>query len=410
MHAPTLPRPWAGACLLLAASFFVSPAQAQDASGNGAASEVQGTTARPAAAFRRLSPTPLTRLPEWHLVQARTDGMRDAGRASPQPQLAPVHALRAFKLQFQNGDHKLRRVGVFAEDRFVTFALADGNGDDPFLAHAEFVNLADGAMAEVAGIGGGKFEIPLPAGPSGHVPVLAGFEFRRTDGTDANLRNIGVWLDTTRGVVRVSLIDDQGLDLRQFQETIGATIAGALLPGVMDWAGPVAGIVGPSILGGAIGGKVIRQQYGNQRGYQVRVRYAWIPRVAVKSSGALAGTERDMAMPSDWQRAPRVDLLQGFEFTFMNSDHHLLGIAVNDLWQSAPAPRPAPVPAATSTNPSTTNAAANAIASARAQADAAAAQRAAPPNAKGVMFQDNNRDDPVQWSYTYVTLHGDPRP
>mgnify|MGYP001606669905 CR=1 FL=1 len=392
-----------GACLLCALPFALATlpqAEAQD-----------GATATP-----RIVPAPnvtdaLRRAPlqqavamDWRIVRAETTGMRDAGRAAPQPALSAVHGLRGFKLQFENGDHKLRRIGVVGEGRFVTFALADGNGDDPFLARAEFVNLSAGQMAEVAGIGGGKFEIPLPAGPAGHVPVLAGFEFRRADGSDANLRNIGLWLDSERGVARVSLVDDQGLDLRGLQETIGATIAAAVLPGVMEWAGPVAGGVAP-VLGSTIGGRVVQQHYAGQRGYQVRVRYAWIPRTAVQSFGALAGTDRDTAMPANWQGSPRVDLLQGFEFTFMNSDHHLLALAVNDLWPSAPPPAPAPAPLLPRTG-GTPQGQAPLVGLAQRQP----APQTAATQAKGVVFQDNNKDDPVQWSYTYVTLRGNATP
>lgn len=361
------------------------------------------------APLHRIMPQPQVRPMPWSIVRAETTGMRDAGRAAPQPALSAVHGLRGFKLQFQNGDHKLRRIGVMGEDRFVTFALADHNGDDPFLAHAEFVNLSAGQLAEVAGIGGGKFEIPLPAGPAQHVPVLAGFEFRRADGTDANLRNIGLWLDSERGVVRVSLIDDQGLDLRGLEAVIGASIGAAVLPGVVDWAAPIAGVSAP-ITGGIIGRRAIQQHYDGKRGYQVRVRYAWIPRVAVQAFGALAGTDRDMAMPANWQGSPRVDLLQGFEFTFMNSDHHLLGLAVNDLWPGAPPARntPSTPPSAGLPAPGTTQQSALAALGQRQPAAQAPAQDM-PPRAKGVMFQDNNQDDPVQWSYTYLTLRGDAR-
>ncbi len=395
-----LPRHLAGACLLLAALPLSLAAQSPPPTEQPAL--LRPTTQEQ---LRRVPLRPLTALApmEWRISRAETNGMRDAGRAAPQPVVAPIHGLRGFKLQFQNGDHKLRRLGVVAEDRFVTFALADNNGDDPFLAHAEFINLSAGQMGEVAGIGGGKFEIPLPAGPANHVPVLSGFEFRRTEGTDANLRNIGLWLDTERGVVRVSLIDDQGLDLRSLQETIGATIAATVLPGVMEWAGPVAGGVAP-ILGSTIGGRAVQQHYEGRRGYQVRVRYAWVPRNAVQSFGALAGTDRDTSMPANWQGSPRVDLLQGFEFTFMNSDHHLLGIAVNDLWPSAqPAPAtPSVLPSPANNQQSTLSALGQ-----RQPAPTPPAQQGTPPPAKGVFFQDNNKDDPVQWSYTYITLRGD---
>ena len=38
------------------------------------------------------------------------------------------------------------------------------------------------------------------------------------------------------------------------------------------------------------------------------------------------------------------------------------------------------------------------------------APQTAATQAKGVVFQDNNKDDPVQWSYTYVTLRGNATP
>ena len=391
-----------GACLLLGAlplMLAMPPASAQD----GATAAQRAVPVPKAGQVLRVMPTPQARL-EWSVVRAETTGMRDIGRASPQPALAPVHALRGFKLQFQNGDHKLRRLGVTAEDRFVNFALADSNGDDPFLAHAELLNLSGGQMAEVAGIGGGKFEIPLPAGPAGHVPVLSGFEFRRADGSDANLRNVGIWLDSQRGVARVSLIDDQGLDLRGLEAAIGASIGAVVLPGVMEWAAPIAGVAAP-ITGGIIGRRTIQQHYEGKRGYQVRVRYAWIPRGAVQAFGALAGTERTMIEPSQWQSAPRVDLLQGFEFTFKNADHHLLGIAVNDLWPSAAPARNTALPPL----PPTAGTTSNQNAALAGLGQRASTPQGAGPVAKGVMFQDNNKDDPVEWSYTYVTLRGDAR-
>ena len=310
--------------------------------------------------------------PSEHIVRqvsrAETVGMRDIGRAAPQPALDPVYALRGFNLRFQNGDHKLRRIGVLGDGRFVNFALADSNGDDPFTANAEFINLSQGRMGEVAAMGSGKFDIPLPPIPEGHVPVLAGFEFRRADGTDANVRNIGVWLDPTNAVARVSLIDDNGLDLRGLEATLGAFIAGIALPGVSDWAAPIAMGSSP-VIGQFLGDRVLKATYGKQRGYQVRVLYALIPRLTIAREGALAGTDRTADNPSGLDRAPRVDLLQGFEFTFMNSDHHLLGLAVNGRRRNED-------------------------------------EKAHP----GVLFRDNNRDDPVQWQYTYVTLRDTPAP
>src|SRR5690606_24043462 len=139
-----------------------------------------------------LSPVPLE-APQLH--QARIDGLRDNGPAALDRALSSGWALAGFNLRFGNGDHRLRRIGVLGEERFVRFALADSNGDDPFNASARLTSLPGIKVQQVSADGGGKFEIPLPGrAQANSTLVLSGFEFRRSDGTDANLRNIGVWL------------------------------------------------------------------------------------------------------------------------------------------------------------------------------------------------------------------------
>ncbi|KAF1686849.1 hypothetical protein B1992_05500 [Pseudoxanthomonas broegbernensis] len=280
---------------------------------------------------------------------ARIDGLRDSGPAALDRPLPGGWALAGFDLRFGNGDHKLRRIGVLGEERFVRFALADGNGDDPFNASARLSALPGVRVQQVSADGGGKFEIRLPGrAPADSTLVLSGFQFQRADGTDANLRNIGVWLDPQRNRVRVSLMDDQGLDFRGLEASLGAMAASAAipLPGLLETGSVVAGT------GAAVKG--IGRMSGKYRGYRVTVQYAWIPNATVAQKGALAGTQaRRGGAPSS-----RIDALQGFEFTFNNSDHHLLGLGVNG----------------------------------RGNGEA--------------FFQDNNTDDPMQWSATYLTLRG----
>jgi hypothetical protein len=91
---------------------------------------------------------------------------------------------------------------------------------------------------------------------------------------------------------------------------------------------------------------------GKYRPYRVTVQYAWIPNAIVERESAMSGTDRQRR-----QRPPSsIDALQGFEVMFTNSDHHLLGLGVN------------------------------------------------PSGHGGVLFQDNNNDDPMQWTLAYVTL------
>ena len=288
-------------------------------------------------------------LPRGHLElhRAAIQGLRDSGPAALDRPLPGGWALAGFELRFLNGDHKLRRIGALGEERFVRLALADQNGDDPFAGRVLLTSLPGAKVQQVSADGGGKFDIPLPGrAPPDSTLVLSGFEFRRSDGTDANLRNIGVWLDPERRVARVSLTDDQGLDFRGLEASLGAMAASLLvpLPGLLEAGSVVAGT-------GATA-RAIGQRSGQYRGYRVTVQYAWIPNDQVASRGALAGTDRTRTAPAN----ARIDALQGFEFTFTNSDHHLLGLGLNGDGRG------------------------------------------------GALFQDNNTDDPMQWYASYLTL------
>lgn len=285
----------------------------------------------------------------WGTALAAMPGLRDSGNAAVAPALPPAYALSGFSLKFDNGDHKLRRIGVLGRGRFTHFALADSNGDDPFSASARYTTFAgptaQGVVTgQVIAQGGGKFEIPLRGNPPPDATlVLSGFEFQREDGSDANLRSIGVWMDSDRKVARVSLMDDQGVDFRGFENTVGAAFANGVLPGVFE--GVLAANVPAAV-------RQIRGA-GAYRPYRVTVQYAWVPKAWVDQEGAISGTDRQRR-----QRPPsRIDALQGFEVMFTNGDHHVLGLGVN------------------------------------------------PGGAGGVLFQDNNTDDPLQWTAAYLTLN-----
>lgn len=329
-------RPHCLAALLGASLLLAMPGQAQ--------------VSKPQV-LRPAGPLPMTRAlaPVSHHL-ARVDGLRDQGQAALDTPLPEGWALAGFHLGFRNGDHKLRRVGVVPEGRFVRFALADQNGDDPFEARARLTGIPGSRVQQVVAEGGGKFEIPLPGdAPADATLVLSGFEFRRTDGSDANLRNIALWAVPERNRIIVSLTDDQGLDFRGLEASLGAAAVNAVLPlpGIMETVVPIAS--GQALQRATTG--AIRRMSGKYRGYRVTVQYAWIPRARIEREGALAGGDRRHRAPPS-----RIDALQGFEFTFNNSDHHLLGIGVNG-------------------------------------------------NGRGdIFFQDNNTDDPIQWSVAYLTL------
>lgn len=335
------------ACGTAAAQVVVTPPPPREGVTVKPPAKRAGVMVLPAAAIKDDGAKPVE-LPTWSSARAHNAGLRDSGNTAINPALPAAFALNGFSLKFDNGDHKLRRIGVLGRGRFTELALADSNGDDPFSASASYtIFTGNGAgqivTGQVVAEGGGKFEIPLRGNaPANSTLVLSGFAFQREDGSDANLRNIGVWLDSERKVARVSLMDDQGVDFRGFETTIGAAFLNGVLPGAFE-------VMLATNVPRAV--RAIRSA-GKYRPYRVTVQYAWIPNAMVEQESAMSGTDRQRR-----QRPPsRIDALQGFEVMFTNSDHHLLGLGVN------------------------------------------------PSGNGGVLFQDNNNDDPMQWSAAYVTL------
>lgn len=286
----------------------------------------------------------------WHMSSARITGARNEQRAVPNDQrfLGPVAALNAFSLRFENGDHKIRRMAVLAEDRFVRFSFADQDSNDPFEATARWLVISRGQQYETSGNGGGTFHLPLQAGPPGHTAVLTGFNIQRQGGTDANVRSFGIWLEDDEdgnAVVRVSLLDDMGQDFRGFAEAVFAGMAASLIPTVEIVASHAVAVDGLSRFGAQ----------GGPRPYAATIQYAWIPDSLIVREGAAAGG-------NDRQFNPLQPIaLQGFFLHFDNEDHHLLEVGVD-----------------------------------------AGSQR-------GIRYRDNNWDDPVRWEVQYVVINDEMR-
>jgi hypothetical protein len=292
----------------------------------------------------------LTEPARWHVSTARVNAAGNEQRTVPGEQrvLEPVAALSAFSLRFQNGDHKLRRMAVLDEDRFVRFSFADQDSNDPFEAQARWLVISAGAQHEVSGNGGGTFHLPLEPGPPGHTAVLTGFDIQRQGGTDANVRSFGIWLEADedgRPVARVTLLDDMGQDFRGLAEATFAGMAASLIPTAENLASHAVAVDGLSRFGAS----------GGPRPYAATIQYAWIPDALITRAGAAAGgNDREF----DNRRAIA---LQGFYFHFGNEDHHLLEVGV---W---------------------------------------------PDPQRGIRYRDNNWDDPVQWEVQYVELNDEMR-
>jgi len=313
--------------------------------------------ARPIAPKIDVPLLPLTPAPtKWSVSNAFESNMRDSMDVAASAPLTGTTALTGFRFRFTSGDHKLRRVGVVPKDRLPAFSYADSNGDDSFAASASWAVLSTGKTGSVTASGGGQFEISLPGGKvAGHKLVLSGFEFRRQDRTDANVRSIGVWLDSARATARVMLMDDQGPDFRGFERTIGMALLGAPA-GELKFTADTMVLAAQRVNRG--------EANGRYRPYAVTVHYAWVPDTAVAGTDVYTGTGR---APASGKAFPPNGVLQGFEFFFTNSDHHLLDIGVIGPMMKMPPS----LPLATG---------------------------------EVITFQDDNRDDGIRWAAAFANL------
>lgn len=234
--------------------------------------------------------------------EVRTQGAHGSILTAPSQPIGPTAALSDFHFGFGNGDHKFRRLQLLVEGQMVRAALNDSNDDDPFQVYASWVNFSGGTAGVARGTGHGRdvTRLAIPAGPPRHVFALRGFEFRRNEGTDANIRHIGI--RHVGGTIEVLLSDDEGMDLRG-------------PGGAMNVLDPMHSFLHQQLRAGGRQG----------RPYEAIVQYVWIPEVLVASTGTITGSargQRDAArVPQGWAA------IRGFTFSFLNSDHHLLAIA-----------------------------------------------------------------------------------
>ncbi|WP_240007950.1 hypothetical protein [Pseudaquidulcibacter saccharophilus] len=260
-------------------------------------------------------------------------------------------ALSSFVFNFNNGDHKLRKIAVGNYLGKAQFTFADQDSNDPFYGKARWYQSSDFITGSVIAVGGGEFEISIPR-KAGYTPILSGFSFSRKDGTDANVRTIGVRIDPNRSVVRVALIDDQGFDFRVIESQLAAGFAWSFMPvGHME-----------AIFATATGATSYMAAHeftkNNMRAYTADIRYTLVPNGYINAKGAVSGSNNKIEsgrLPKDGEKIA----LSGFIFSFKNSDHHLLQLKV-DLQSN--------------------------------------------DSAESVVYRDGDGGDPFEWNAEYVTL------
>jgi hypothetical protein len=309
------------------------------------------------------SATPASPAITQSVTNASVDDMRRGGQVAVNGTLAGIPLLNGFRFRFSNGDHELRQVGVVADGASsAVMTFFDKNGDDPFSAQATWVVLNGGATrATVLAAGAGFMDVPLTPRPPNTRLVLTGFSLFRND--DFNVRMVGIWLDEARNVARVSFFDDQGGAANGAVPLGDAGWEFGKWPGAQN-RGTKARVV-TSVAAAVNEMRAIKDAAPNGfRPYGVRIQYAFIPTSVVEGDDYFTGSTR---VPASGKVFPSRGALQGFEFVFDNSDHHLLDFGIMP-----------PL--------------------------AGSVVRSKAPSNEFVAFQDKNRDDPMRWAVRFVKL------
>lgn len=274
--------------------------------------------------------------------------------------LSAAPALSDFRLWFNNGDHMVRTIGVMHDHGAMQAYFNDQNGDDQFRVKAKWINIPGATGGTITAAGGGTFNIQLPPKPANSTIVISGFKFERQNATDANIRTIAIKIDQQNSIAQVSLIDDQREDYRGIVEP---TMTGGVLGLV-----PFGTLFGSGISMESIIRGIMNEGRTTARPYAATIQYAFVPNSRITSNGAVSGVDRLKSNMQGQQPTNGHLVYRGFVFRFNNSDHHLLGMGIH-LNGMPPFPGQ--------------------------RADATAP----------ITWQDNNRDDPLQWYVDYSMVN-----
>lgn len=305
-------------------------------------------------------------------------------------------ALSEFRFGFLNGDHRLRVATIMPGGEYFQGAFADVNGDDPFYAEGRWLRVPEAQGGVVEAIVRGVADIPIPRGPANTTLVLSGFEFQRQDGTEANIRTLAVSTDSSRAQIRTVMLDDQNMNFEQLAVAVGIGFAigatgvpdpnislaataqsnllmdvfganSALRPGLASYTF-LPPENNPTMTVAATPPGAVEVLNTNARPYRVKIAYLWVPNARLANTRMVSGSDRAMAHVSGRLPGQTPHVLHGFSFHFGNSDHFIGAMGVH-LSGGAPV--------------------SNGLS-----------------NTEVVSWEDNNRDDPVQWTARFSELVG----
>ncbi len=178
-------------------------------------------------------------------VNGGVSGVR--GEATAAAVLGGEPLLSSFFLGFQNGDHKIKALGVEPiDDRAIRFVFSDGNGDDPFEARASYLRAVGATLKTLSFRSTDEFGAPAHSCsdlvscewrvgedhgvPASYVPILSSLVFER-QATDANIGRLTAgWadrVDNGQGRFAAGMTEEGGWDWRH---TESQTDRGASAP------------------------------------------------------------------------------------------------------------------------------------------------------------------------------------
>lgn len=192
-------------------------------------------------------------------------------------QMTHTHVgLVSFSLKFNDGDHKVRGIGVMPEKESVASAFQDNDGNDRYALDAKFLKLPwpNGRVVKNANCKG-TCSLPIrnPYHGGGGQFVLSGFHVKRKSG-ESNIRQLAVRLSPDRKSVQVTFRDN----------------------GTFPFAAEVAYTFVPSLA--AFGTKTVRR----------------------------AKRQNNVSIALSKKGKP---ILQGFDLRFENGDHHLRELSID---------------------------------------------------------------------------------
>lgn len=341
------------------------------------------------------------------------------------PSIGRTPALSSFRFGFFNGDHRFRQATLLPNGETFDAAFADVGGEDPWFIEAKWHRIPEATGGAVTAVVQGIADIPITRGPPNTTLVISGFEFKRADGSDANIRTLAIATDSASATIRTVLLDDQGTDYSNLARAIAVGFAfgaagvpdpnlsflatssanslfnsraGRLTPGAAteeffpaETPGPVItlrpgaltpGVLrpGPVVVTPATGApaapaaRTIEVSSQQARPYQVRVVYLWVPNARLANTRQVTGGGRTRSVNDTSGALPTGNyVLHGFSFNFDNSDHFIGAFGVH-LRGGFPV-------------------------------------RDEPTRRDNVIsWEDSNWDDPIRWSARFSDLRAAPAP